>query len=247
GAHGGGPERQPRGGPGEGGEARAGRGARRREPANPPARRRARRGGRGPPRPGRARRHRAGPGGRADHAGVRGGARAPPRRDGERGGQGDLGDDRALSLDRPAAVACIRNALTGTPRFGQSPALMRRSRPVIAALALASMSAFTGTALATDVLVQGTTDVRDAGLLDDVIIPGFQAAYPQYTLKYVAVAPAQALTTARAGQADAVLPHAPTQESDFVNAGYSFEPFGRAIFYSDYVILGPANDPAGVL
>src|SRR5262249_56636310 len=45
----------------------------------------------------------------------------------------------------------------------------------------------------------------------------------------------------------AVLTHAPTQEDDFVKAGSSFEPFGRAIFYSDYVILGPANDPAGVL
>src|SRR5262249_31878005 len=44
----------------------------------------------------------------------------------------------------------------------------------------------------------------------------------------------------------AVLTHAPTQEDDFVKAGSSFEPFGRAIFYSDYVILGPTSDPAGV-
>jgi tungstate transport system substrate-binding protein len=124
---------------------------------------------------------------------------------------------------------------------------MRRPGLVVGSLALAASLAFAGTALATDVLVQGTTDVRDAGLLDDVIIPGFQAAYPQYTLKYVAVGTGQALTNARAGQADAVLTHAPTQEADFVDAGYSYEPFGRAIFYSDYVILGPASDPAGVL
>src|SRR5262245_61667940 len=123
---------------------------------------------------------------------------------------------------------------------------MRTSRMLLTSLALAGLLGTASSALATDVIVQGTTDVRDAGLLDDVIVPGFQAAYPQYTLKYIAVGTGQALTNARAGQGDAVLTHAPTQESDFVNAGYAFEPFGRAIFYSDYVILGPANDPAGV-
>jgi tungstate transport system substrate-binding protein len=100
---------------------------------------------------------------------------------------------------------------------------------------------------ATDLFVQGTTDVRDAGLLDDVITPGFKAAYPQYTLKYIAVGTGQALTNAEAGGGSAVLTHAPTLESQFVAGGFSAEPFGRAIFYSDYVILGPKNDPAGVL
>lgn len=99
---------------------------------------------------------------------------------------------------------------------------------------------------ASDVIVQGTTDVRDAGLLDDVLVPGFEAKYPQYTLKYIAVGSGQALTNAKAGQGDAVLVHSPTQEKPFVEAGYSYEPIGRAILYSDYVILGPLDDPAGV-
>jgi tungstate transport system substrate-binding protein len=99
----------------------------------------------------------------------------------------------------------------------------------------------------TDVVVQGTTDVRDAGLLNDVIVPGFDNAYPQYNLKYIAVGTGQALTNAEAGQGDAVLTHAPTLEAQFVAGGYSYEPYGRAIFYSDYVILGPASDPARVL
>ena len=114
---------------------------------------------------------------------------------------------------------------------------------IVAIAALAAPAA----AHASDVIVQGTTDVRDAGLLDDVIAPGFKAAYPQYTLKYVAVGTGQALTNAQAGQGDAVLTHAPTLESTFVANGFSDERFGRAIFYSDYVILGPKNDPAGVL
>jgi tungstate transport system substrate-binding protein len=111
---------------------------------------------------------------------------------------------------------------------------------------LISALAAPAAAHASDVIVQGTTDVRDAGLLNDVIVPAFQNKYPQYTLKYIAVGTGQALTNAEAGQGDAVLTHAPTQEAQFVQGGFSDAPFGRAIFYSDYVIIGPASDPAGV-
>jgi tungstate transport system substrate-binding protein len=102
-------------------------------------------------------------------------------------------------------------------------------------------------ASASTVIVQGTTDVRDAGLLTDVIEPGFHAAYPQYELKYIAVGTGQAITNAKAGQGDALMVHAPSQEKTFVEEGYSLEPRGRAVFYSDYVIPGPLGDPAGVL
>jgi len=100
---------------------------------------------------------------------------------------------------------------------------------------------------ASPVIVQGTTDVRDAGLLEDVIEPGFAAAYPQYELKYVAVGTGQAIAAAKAGQGDALMVHAPSQEKPFVEEGYSLEPRGRAVFYSDYVIPGPLDDPAEVL
>lgn len=99
---------------------------------------------------------------------------------------------------------------------------------------------------ASTVIVQGTTDIRDAGLLEEVIEPGFHAAYPQYELKYVPVGTGQALTNAKAGQGDAVVTHAPSLEKTFVEEGYSLEPRGRAIFYSDYVIVGAIGDPAGV-
>jgi tungstate transport system substrate-binding protein len=98
----------------------------------------------------------------------------------------------------------------------------------------------------TEVVVQGTTDTRDAGLSDDVIVPGFQAAYPQYKLQYIAVGTGQALTNAKAGQADAVMTHSASLEADFVAQGYSYEPVGRAIMYSDYLIAAHNEDPAGV-
>jgi tungstate transport system substrate-binding protein len=100
---------------------------------------------------------------------------------------------------------------------------------------------------ATPVIVQGTTDVRDAGLLEEVIEPGFHAAYPQYELKYIAVGTGQAIANAKAGQGDALMVHAPSQEKPLVEEGYSLEPRGRAVFYSDYVIPGPLDDPAEVL
>jgi ABC-type tungstate transport system permease subunit len=56
-------------------------------------------------------------------------------------------------------------------------------------------------AVASPVIVQGTTDVRDAGLLEAVIEPGFHAAYPQYELKYIAVGTGQAIANAKAARA----------------------------------------------
>ena len=114
------------------------------------------------------------------------------------------------------------------------------------AVMLAAGAIGSAPASASDVIVQGTTDIRDAGLLNDVIVPGFQAKYPQYTLKYIAVGTGQAITNAEAGQGDALVTHAPTSEKPFVFNGFSYEKTGRAVFYSDYVIIGPSDDPAGV-
>lgn len=125
---------------------------------------------------------------------------------------------------------------------------MNRRRGFVAAPLLAlALLALPSLALASPVIVQGTTDVRDAGLLEDVIEPGFHAAYPQYELKYIAVGTGQAIANAKAGQGDALIVHAPSQEKTLVEEGYSLEPRGRAVFYSDYVIPGPLDDPAEVL
>ena len=121
---------------------------------------------------------------------------------------------------------------------------MRRAHIPVLAVAAALVGAPTALAQ-TPLVVQGTTDVRDAGLLDDVIVPQFQRRFPHYQLRFIAVGTGQALANARAGQGDAVLTHAPTLESQFVRDGFSLEPRRRAIFYSDYVILGLPADPAG--
>ena len=97
-----------------------------------------------------------------------------------------------------------------------------------------------------DLIVQSTTSVRDSGLLEQVIVPEFQRAYPQWRLKVVAVGTGQAITNARAGQGDVLITHAPALEAQFVADGFSLEPAGRTIMWNDFVVVGPPGDPAGV-
>jgi tungstate transport system substrate-binding protein len=114
-----------------------------------------------------------------------------------------------------------------------------------------------GPARADTIRVQSTTDTVDAGLVDGYNgVPGIKALFAQWeaanglpadTLAYTGVGTGAALNNARGGQADVVITHAPSLEAQFVAQGYSYEPLGRAIFYSDYVIIGPTADPAGVL
>ncbi len=103
----------------------------------------------------------------------------------------------------------------------------------------------TSTARATDVRVYGTSDTTDSLLVSSVIEPDFEAANPGYDLKYTAVGTGAALKAGKDGLADAVLTHAPTSEAQFVKDGFT-QGLGQQIFYSDYVIIGPASDPAGV-
>lgn len=115
---------------------------------------------------------------------------------------------------------------------------------VVAVLVLVAVSG--GSASADKIRVRSTTDTVDAGLVDGLLRPAYLAAQPGDELDYTAVGTGKALDDARAGLADVVITHAPTLEKQFVDEGFSLEPAGRAIFYSDYVIVGPLTDPAGV-
>ncbi|HZV73053.1 MAG TPA: substrate-binding domain-containing protein [Conexibacter sp.] len=101
-------------------------------------------------------------------------------------------------------------------------------------------------ASADPIRVQSTTDTVDAGLVDGLLKPLYAQAHPGDTLQYTAVGTGRALDNAKNGLGDVVITHAPTLEQQFVTDGWSLESAGRAIFYSDYVIVGPTGDPAGV-
>lgn len=131
--------------------------------------------------------------------------------------------------------------------------LTRRSAALSLAAFVAASSAIAVTAspaLADNektLTVVGTSDVFDSNLVQSVIKPGFEAANPGITLNYVSRGTGAAIAYAEAGSASALIVHAASLENQFVGDGYSLEQYGRAIFWGDYVLLGPQSDPAGVL
>lgn len=91
--------------------------------------------------------------------------------------------------------------------------------------------------------VASTTSLYDTGLLDE-LVPAFEAAHPEYEAQVLAVGTGEALALGRRGDADVVLAHAPEREERFVAEGHGLR---RTTFMrNDFVIAGPAEDPAGV-
>jgi tungstate transport system substrate-binding protein len=123
-----------------------------------------------------------------------------------------------------------------------------KSMRLAVALSLAALVAMLAAAAASAevIRVQSTTDIHDSGQWENVIEKLYLKANPGDTLQAEFVGTGKALENAEAGKADVVITHAPSLEKKFVENGYSQEALGRAIFYNDYVIVGPTTDPAGV-
>ncbi len=87
-----------------------------------------------------------------------------------------------------------------------------------------------------------TTSTQDSGLLD-VLIPMFQEQ-TGYTVQTVAVGTGAALKMAEEGNADVLLVHAPASEKALMDAGWGKD--RMLVMHNDFVIVGPADDPAGI-
>jgi len=94
-----------------------------------------------------------------------------------------------------------------------------------------------------DIILASTTSTQDSGLFDEML-PAFENAYPGYTVKVIAVGTGEALELGRNKDADVLLVHAPASEEEFVAEGYGTE--RREVMYNDFIIVGPASDPAGI-
>ena len=92
------------------------------------------------------------------------------------------------------------------------------------------------------VILSTTTSTQDSGLLD-VLVPLFERQ-TGYSVKTIAVGTGQALALAARGEADVVLAHAPGLEKKYVADGKMLN--RRLVMYNDFVIIGPANDPAKI-
>jgi tungstate transport system substrate-binding protein len=87
-----------------------------------------------------------------------------------------------------------------------------------------------------------TTSTENSGLLK-VLLPLFEKKH-NCKVDVVAVGTGKALKLAEAGDVDLTLVHARGLEDAFVSAGYGVN--RRDVMYNDFIIIGPAKDPAGV-
>jgi len=92
------------------------------------------------------------------------------------------------------------------------------------------------------VVLATTTSTYDSGLLD-YLMPQFQSKY-NIEVHIISVGTGQAIAIAKNGSADLVLVHSKKYELDFVNSTYGIHRVG--VMYNDFLIIGPASDPAGI-
>ena len=91
-------------------------------------------------------------------------------------------------------------------------------------------------------ILSTTTSTQDSGLLD-VLVPMFEQA-SGYSVKTISVGTGQALALAARGEADVTLAHAPALEKKYVEEGKMLN--RRLVMYNDFVVIGPAEDPARI-
>src|SRR5215203_7443610 len=93
-----------------------------------------------------------------------------------------------------------------------------------------------------DLLLVSTTSTQDSGLLD-VLLPAF-TEQTGYNVQLVAVGSGQALKLGEQGNADVILLHSPAAEEEFMTSGFGID--RRLVMHNDFVIVGPASDPAKI-
>jgi tungstate transport system substrate-binding protein len=87
-----------------------------------------------------------------------------------------------------------------------------------------------------------TTSTANSGLLD-YLLPRFEQQC-DCKVHVIAVGTGKALKLGEDGNVDVVLVHARAAEDAFVAAGHGVD--RRDVMYNDFVLIGPAEDPAGI-
>lgn len=87
-----------------------------------------------------------------------------------------------------------------------------------------------------------TTSTDNTGLLK-VLLPPYEKMF-NVRVDVIAVGTGKALELGKNGDVDIVLVHARSSEDQFVAEGYGVN--RRDVMYNDFIIIGPASDPAGI-
>lgn len=93
-----------------------------------------------------------------------------------------------------------------------------------------------------NIILATTTSTQDSGLLDK-LIPIFEKK-TGYFVKTIAVGSGQAMKMGEKGEADVLLVHSPAAEKKFIEGGYGVN--RRLVMHNDFIIVGPATDPAKI-
>ncbi len=100
-----------------------------------------------------------------------------------------------------------------------------------------------GAASGAEVLRMATTTSTDNTGLLDYLAP-LLLREKNIELQWVSVGTGKALEYGRNGDVDVLLVHAPELEKKFVADGWGVN--RRQVMYNDFIVVGPASDPAGV-
>ena len=92
------------------------------------------------------------------------------------------------------------------------------------------------------ITLASTTSTQASGFFD-YFLPKFQEK-TGIEVRVIAVGTGQALKLGENGDADVLLVHDKAGEMKFVKQGYGVD--RREVMYNDFVIVGPASDPAGI-
>ncbi len=93
-----------------------------------------------------------------------------------------------------------------------------------------------------DIRLATTTSTDNSGLLRH-LLPMFEARYGA-PVRVISVGTGKALKLGENGDVDAILVHSRPDEDRFVAAGHGVN--RRDVMYNDFVVVGPASDPAKV-
>ena len=103
-----------------------------------------------------------------------------------------------------------------------------------------AMLFFSNAACAQTIVMASTTSTEQSGLFGH-LLPAFKKA-SGIGVKVVALGTGQALDMGRRGDADVLFVHDQAAEEKFVADGFAVKRF--AVMYNDFVLIGPAADPA---
>ncbi len=92
------------------------------------------------------------------------------------------------------------------------------------------------------IIVQSTTSTENSGLFKH-LLPMF-ATKTGIEVRVVAVGTGQAIKNAQKGDGDVLFVHDTPSEEKFVADGFGVKRF--PVMYNDFVVIGPAKDPAGI-